>query len=258
VREFFVGCCGWAVRGGRDAYFKKFRTVEVQETFYKLPRVETVKKWREEAPEGFIFCMKAWQGVSHPVTSPTWRRSGMKPDELRNKKYGFLRPVRENFMAWEKTMEVAKAMAAELVVIQTPPTMTADEKTVKNALEFLSHASSYGVRVGWEPRGELAKKTETIRKICIETGVVHVVDLLRTEPSTVTDILYTRLHGLGGREVNYSYRYTDEDLRNLATKVFSFNVRKSFIMFNNISMAEDAGRFMKIAKLEAPKDPHTS
>ncbi|MCS7136725.1 MAG: DUF72 domain-containing protein, partial [Aigarchaeota archaeon] len=107
MKRFFVGCCGWAVKGGKKAYFEKFPVIEIQETFYKLPRVETVAGWRRMAPEGFVFCMKAWQAVSHPVTSLTWRRAGIEPSQLRKMNYGWLRPVKENFDAWDKTAEVA-------------------------------------------------------------------------------------------------------------------------------------------------------
>jgi uncharacterized protein YecE (DUF72 family) len=67
-----VGCCGWAVRGGRKAYYREFPGVGVQQTLYKLPKPETIHRWRDEAPSGFVFCMKAWRGVTHLPTSPMW------------------------------------------------------------------------------------------------------------------------------------------------------------------------------------------
>ncbi|MDT7878278.1 MAG: DUF72 domain-containing protein [Candidatus Caldarchaeales archaeon] len=44
----------------------------VQQTLYKLPKPETIHRWRDEAPSGFVFCMKAWRGVAHLPTSPMW------------------------------------------------------------------------------------------------------------------------------------------------------------------------------------------
>jgi len=64
-----VGCCGWAVKGGRKAYFKKFKLIELQDTFYNLPRVELAMKWRNMAPEDFEYTLKAWQLITHPHTS---------------------------------------------------------------------------------------------------------------------------------------------------------------------------------------------
>jgi hypothetical protein len=34
-----LGCCGFP--GGRKGYFSQFHLVEVQQTFYKMPRLET-------------------------------------------------------------------------------------------------------------------------------------------------------------------------------------------------------------------------
>ena len=58
---------------------KKFSLVEVEQTFYKLPLVKTAERWRAEAPRGFEFSIKAWQALTHLPTSPTWRRSDLKP-----------------------------------------------------------------------------------------------------------------------------------------------------------------------------------
>ncbi|RLE50833.1 MAG: DUF72 domain-containing protein, partial [Candidatus Methanomethylicota archaeon] len=90
-----VGCCGWAVRGGKQAYYKEFSLIELQETFYKLPKVDTVKSWREEAPSSFEFAVKAWQAITHPTTSPTWKKAGVKIPAEKADKYGNLQPTRE-------------------------------------------------------------------------------------------------------------------------------------------------------------------
>lgn len=42
-----VGCCGFA--RGRQDYFRHFRLVEVQPTFYKMPKLETGQKWWQVA-----------------------------------------------------------------------------------------------------------------------------------------------------------------------------------------------------------------
>ncbi|MEM5824892.1 MAG: DUF72 domain-containing protein, partial [Thermofilaceae archaeon] len=73
-----VGTCGWSAKGGREAYFAHFSVIELQETFYKLPLEETAEKWRSRAPPGFEFVVKAWQAITHPPSSPTWKRSGLK------------------------------------------------------------------------------------------------------------------------------------------------------------------------------------
>ncbi|MCS6783704.1 MAG: DUF72 domain-containing protein [Candidatus Caldarchaeum sp.] len=248
--KVLVGCCGWAVKGGKKAYFDKFPVVEVQETFYKLPKVETVLSWKRNAPSGFVFCMKAWQAITHPVSSPTWKRAGVNPETLKKMRYGWLRPVKENLEAWEKTVEVAKALDAKIVVVQTPPTMPDSEEIHENVLKFFDHATAFGLLLAWEPRGRIAANRKVVKSICEKTGVLHVVDLMKNNPLTETEILYTRLHGLGKGEVNYSYRYSDEDLRQLAQKLRSISPAESYVLFNNVSMARDAERFIETLKRE--------
>jgi len=59
---YHIGCCGFQV--SRQKYFKEFQLVEIQNTFYKLPWLETAVKWREQAPVDFEYTMKAWQGIT--------------------------------------------------------------------------------------------------------------------------------------------------------------------------------------------------
>ena len=66
-----VGCCGFP-RGMKD-YFSHFRLVEVQQTLYKMPKLETALRWRQQAPSDFNFTVKAWQLITHPATRPTYR-----------------------------------------------------------------------------------------------------------------------------------------------------------------------------------------
>ncbi|HET7874102.1 MAG TPA: DUF72 domain-containing protein, partial [Methylomirabilota bacterium] len=63
-----IGCCGWPV--ARARYFRAFELVEIQDSFYNLPRLPTVQRWRKTAPAGFEFVLKAPQLVTHEPTSP--------------------------------------------------------------------------------------------------------------------------------------------------------------------------------------------
>jgi len=74
-------------------YFGRFGLVEVQQTFYKMPKLETAARWRQQAPSDFEFTLKAWQLITHPSVSPTYRRAGIEiPSDLKDR-YGFLDPV---------------------------------------------------------------------------------------------------------------------------------------------------------------------
>ena len=74
-----VGCSGWSYRDWRgvvspaDAppsrwfqlYAERFDTVEINNTFYRLPPPETVEGWARQAPPGFTYAVKLGQFGSH-------------------------------------------------------------------------------------------------------------------------------------------------------------------------------------------------
>jgi len=247
-----VGCCGFP--RSRRKYYEVFKLVEVQQTFYKLPSLETLEKWRREAPQDFEFTMKAWQVVTHPPTSPTWRKAGLKPEPGKEDRYGNLRPTPENLEAWRRTVEAAEALGATVIVVQTPPSFGYSEENLENAIRFFREAGkAWSGLIAWEPRGTWHEHPEAVARVVEETGVIHAVDLLRRWPAVVGKVSYIRLHGLGGREVNYRYRYTDEDLAELAKRVRSLCEKGSetvYVLFNNIYMFDDAQRFKTIAGKE--------
>ncbi|MFN2482885.1 MAG: DUF72 domain-containing protein, partial [Pyrinomonadaceae bacterium] len=87
-----IGCCG--SRLSRAEYFSRFPVVEVQQTFYQPPQVETLRRWREEAPEDFEFTLKAWQLVTHDGASPTYRRIKRELTGKEREECGSFRPTR--------------------------------------------------------------------------------------------------------------------------------------------------------------------
>ena len=64
-----IGCSGWNYKHWRDAFYPKdlpvrrwfefyaqhFDTVEINNSFYRLPSPETFAKWRDQAPPGFCY-----------------------------------------------------------------------------------------------------------------------------------------------------------------------------------------------------------
>ncbi|MCD6444261.1 DUF72 domain-containing protein [Candidatus Bathyarchaeota archaeon] len=243
-----VGCCGFS--GGRRGYFKLFDLVEVQSTFYRLPRVETVERWRNEAPEGFEFTMKAFQGLTHPAKSPTWRRSGLKLTQEEVEGYGFLRPTEVNYRAWRDTRRIAEALEASIVVLQCPPSFTCSEENVEGMRSFLSTIDRGSLRLAWEPRHR-SWSPETVRRLCMELDLIHVVDPFKNQTQTYdVNPIYYRLHGLGSRA--YRYRYTEEDLKTLYeryVKPFEEKGLEVYVLWNNIYMKEDALKFKEMFKV---------
>lgn len=235
-----VGCCGFP--GGMKKYFQEFSLAEIQKTFYSLPKIGTAERWRSQAGEDFEFTLKAWQLITHPPSSPTYRKAGI---EVKDKeKYGFFKATDEVFFAWEKTREIAEALRASVVVIQCPPSFTQTEENLSNLKNFFGSIErgrlilAIELRAPWD-RGVVAE-------ICKELELVHCVDPLRDEPVTAK-LAYFRLHGSYEKgRINYRHRYTDEELRKLKDKVLSY--RLSYVLFNNIYMGEDAKRFLELLR----------
>ena len=46
-------------------YAKQFSTVEVDSTFYRIPRKQSMTNWKEQTPEGFVFSLKFPQVITH-------------------------------------------------------------------------------------------------------------------------------------------------------------------------------------------------
>ncbi|RLF06653.1 MAG: DUF72 domain-containing protein [Thermoprotei archaeon] len=248
-----VGTCGWSARGGRRAYFEHFNVIEIQETFYKLPRETTVKRWREQAPQGFEYTVKAWQAITHPPSSPTWRRSGLKIPPEAAEKYGYFRPTEEVYEAWKRVRRICEILEAKICVFQTPPSFGFSEENARNVEAFFSTIDRGALRLGWEPRGTWNQHLQELKELLERLDVTHVVDPLRREPVFIAGFTYFRLHGLGGREVNYRYKYTDEDLAKLLEIARKYELEGPvYVMFNNIHMFDDALRFKRLVERPPP------
>jgi uncharacterized protein YecE (DUF72 family) len=46
-------------------YARLFDTVEVNNTFYGVPRTETLQNWYESTPSDMVFAVKAWREITH-------------------------------------------------------------------------------------------------------------------------------------------------------------------------------------------------
>ncbi len=75
-----IGCSGWNYQHWRNGVFypprlpprrwlefyaEHFDTVEINMTFYRLPRETAVANWVRESPEGFLFAVKMSRYVTH-------------------------------------------------------------------------------------------------------------------------------------------------------------------------------------------------
>jgi uncharacterized protein YecE (DUF72 family) len=234
-RNVKVGCCGF--RLSRAEYFARFPVVEVQQTFYQPPRVETLRGWREEAPKEFEFTLKAWMLVTHEARSPVYRRLKRGLTEEERAEVGSFRPTRVVREAWETTRAAAGALGARRVLFQCPASFRPTAENVSNLRQFFSSAGRGRLVFLWEPRGDWPR--ELITELCAELDLAHVVDPL-VERTVTPRRCYFRLHvRRGGRR-----SYEDDELSELYSALPRGET--SYVLFNNVRMAEDAGRFRRL------------
>src|SRR5207247_10666588 len=78
TRAIRIGCSGWNYRAWKDEFYEgkpprlwlqhyaqHFDTVEVNNTFYRLPLKSSVASWVEQTPPAFLFALKASRYLTH-------------------------------------------------------------------------------------------------------------------------------------------------------------------------------------------------
>lgn len=230
-----IGCCGWA--GSQPQYFAQFPVVEIQSTFYDPPASRVAARWRDIAPSGFEFCIKAWQLITHAPSSPTYRRLRRPIDPGRRQCFGSFQDTDEVWQAWVKTLEIASTVRASAVLFQCPASFQPTRPNTTNLSRFFEKIGPQPFRLVWEPRGPWP--AEVVRDLCKRYCLIHCVDPL-VSPPALEGAIYWRLHGKG----SYSYRYTDDDLIELRNLLrLAPDQKDAYVLFNNFSMKEDANRF---------------
>jgi len=77
--QVFVGTSGYAYKEWKGSFYpedqkpagmlryyaERFTAVEINNTFYRMPRAEVLAGWREQAPPGFLFVLKGSQRITH-------------------------------------------------------------------------------------------------------------------------------------------------------------------------------------------------
>jgi uncharacterized protein YecE (DUF72 family) len=204
-----IGCSGWSYRDWRgglyppqlpssrwlERYAEVFDTVEVNATFYRLPKRGTVEGWVEQTPEGFLFAVKGSRYLTH------MRR-------LRDTGRGVAR-------FWEPLEPLRTAGRLGPVLWQLPETFHRDDEALANFIEALPPA-----RHCFEFR-HASWFAPPVRRLLEERGASLAIgdDARRRLPvaSPAGPLAYLRLHyGHRGRDGNYSSTELDEWRRRIA------------------------------------------
>ncbi len=79
MTDSYIGTSGWIYKHWRGVFYpadlsqgrwfefyaQRLATVEINNTFYRLPEEGTFDGWREQAPEGFVYALKASRYITH-------------------------------------------------------------------------------------------------------------------------------------------------------------------------------------------------
>ncbi len=241
-----VGLCGFTM--SIPEYFETFRVLEVQQTFYEPPQHATMMRWREQAGPGFEFTMKAWQLITHRTTSSTYKRlrTPLSKEELAGA--GSFRPTAAVKRGWEASLACARILRATSILFQCPASFRPEAENLASMRTFFGGIERPpGVRLLWEPRGP-SWPEETVRVLCNELDLVHVVDPF-VNRTTTPELTYWRLHGLNG---DSRRPYTDEELTKLVSMIDP-SARTAYAMFNELPRISDSRRFLALLHQSAGK-----
>lgn len=234
MRDVRVGLCGFTI--GAAEYARRYRVVEVQQTFYDPPREATIEGWRARMPAGFEFTLKAWQLITHGSTSRTYRRLRRPLDDRMRSEAGHFQWNATVEGAWRTTLRAARLLSATAVLFQCPASFRATDENAANLRRFFGAIGrSDGLRHLWEPRGPWPDAL--VADLCRELDLVHVVDPFQ-RPTLTRGLTYYRLHGIGGSR----HVYTDDELDRLWAMVPADGT--TYVMFNEVPRVEDSARFL--------------
>ncbi|HET7529986.1 MAG TPA: DUF72 domain-containing protein [Mycobacteriales bacterium] len=218
-----VGTSGWQYRHWRYRYFKRgtpqnrwfeqvmrdFRTVELNVTFYRLPRAEVFAGWYARSPADAVITVKASRYLTHVK-----RLKDPQPsvDMLIER----IRPLKEKLGP---------------ILIQLPPDLPVDV----DALDATLRAFPAGLRLAVEPRHE-SWWTDAVRR-CLEQHNAALCWADRAGPITplwrTADWGYLRFHE--GRKEPWPF-YTGDELESwvdTVCDVFPDDASDVHVYFNN-------------------------
>ena len=218
----FIGTSGWYYQHWFGRFYpeglskdkllpyfaRSFDTVELNNTFYHLPKEATVKGWYEKAPDAFVFAVKASRFITHI------KRLANLGDSLKL----FLKRAR---LLKEKLGPI---------LYQLPPSMKKDPERLASFLRKLPKKAKNVVE--FRHQSWLDKETFDILK---KFNVAHCIVSMPNFPTLVkatADFAYIRMHG--GSSL-YRSNYSKAELKQCAGRIEKFlkDGLDTYVYFNN-------------------------
>lgn len=188
-------------------YATFFDTVEINASFYHLPKVETFQKWYAETPPSFLFSVKASRYITHVKK---------------------LRDIEEPLARFYERVEVLKEKGGPLL-FQFPPRFSFHEETFKDFLTRLSPQFQYVFEFR-HPSFFCDRVYELLHRYNIALCFADTPFFPYVEVVTAS-FVYLRLHG---SQSLYTHCYTEEELCSWAEKMRGWRETKAvYCYFDN-------------------------
>jgi uncharacterized protein YecE (DUF72 family) len=212
VSEIRVGCSGWNYSHWRELIYPKglpakawleyyttlFDTVEINNTFYRLPSVSAVRGWVERSPRGFLFAVKMSRYVTH-IKRLTGLEQGIP-------------------LFYSRIAPLARSPKMGPVLWQLPPTFKRDDERLAQALASLPegrHCLEFR-----HPTWYVPEVYELLRRHGVALVIPDSPKYPFRELELTADWTFVRFHhGTRGRGGNYS----ESEIREWADRIAAWS-----------------------------------
>jgi uncharacterized protein YecE (DUF72 family) len=187
-------------------YAKHFDIVELNNTFYKLPTEEAVISWRDSTPPNFRFAMKGSRFLTH------------------------MKKLADTGRGIDRFFSCAELLDKKLgpIVFQLPPKWTVNVERLRDFLAALPRGHRYAFEFRNETWNDKAV-LDVLRKFNAAYCIFELSGF-RSPLEITADFTYIRLHGPDGA---YQGSYDDRSLRAWARRLREWNLRESYVFFDN-------------------------
>jgi uncharacterized protein YecE (DUF72 family) len=240
--EVRIGCSGWHYKHWRgpfydpslpasrmlDYYAARFDTVEINNSFYRLPSKKALEDWRDSTPGGFRFAMKASRYITH------------------NKKLG------DPESALEKFFPLAEVLRPKLgpILFQLPPKWRVNAERLDSFLRALPRGNRYA----FELRNPTWLAAEIYAILRTHNAAFCIFDLggFQTPLEVTADFAYVRLHGPNGP---YQGSYSPKQLDGWARRIRAWKrkLKAVYVYFDNDQEAYAARDALALKRLISPR-----
>jgi len=223
--KYYIGTSGWHYEHWRgdfyprdlpktrwlEFYARQFNTVELNNSFYRLPTENAFANWENATPSDFIFAVKVSRFITH------------------------IKRLKDTSEALEKFLSRARLLGNKLgpLLYQLPSNMKNDAVRLEDFLKILPD----GLRHVFEFRHDSWFDDKTYALLRRYGAGLCLYDMpdFTTPVLATANFAYVRFHG---SRALYSSGYTDRELESWAENIKKLKISTVYVYFNN-----DAGGF---------------